>query len=817
MSKYIDVILPLPLATCYTYILPENIVQVQVGCRVIVPFGTKKYYTAIVIDNQAVEPTNYVVKEIFEVLDDKPVIYPIQLKFWQWIADYYLCNLGDVYKAALPSGMKLESETFVEYNLDFEAQSTLSVKEQRLLDLLSENSEQRISKLEKDSGIKNIMPLINSLLKKGALFVKEGLKNKYKPKVEIYIRLAHDYSNEQSLHLLLENLKRAPKQLDFLMSYLEISGFLETKENRGVLKKKLSDKTGSLAPFSALKNKGVLESYVCEIGRLNKEQIIVDNAHNLNKLQFAAYEKILSIFQSLNVCLLYGVTSCGKTEIYIHLIQDVLSKGKQALFLLPEIALTTQITERLRRVFGTKLGIYHSKFSDAERVEIWQKQLSNESYDIIIGVRSSIFLPFKNLGLIIVDEEHDSSYKQQDPSPRYNARNAAIVLASYYQAKVLLGTATPSIESFYNTQIGKYGLVEISERYKSIQLPKIEIVDCKELKRKKFMRGPLSPILIEKMKEALNNREQIILFQNRRGYASFVECKACGWVPKCKNCDVSLTYHKGLHQLTCHYCGYTYRLPDKCPSCASAELEKYGLGTERVEDFVAEIFPGTRIARMDLDTTRSKYAYEQIISEFSAGKIDILIGTQMVAKGLDFDHVSVVGILSADSMMNYPDFRAYEKAFQLMVQVSGRAGRKNKQGVVILQTKDAKSPLIKFVETNDFIHFYNWQLSERQMFQYPPFYRLIYVYIKHKDDNILDSLSYIFAENLRKIFGKRLLGPDRPPVSRIQLLYIRKIILKIETNISMKAVHDILLEAKSNLLKDSRYHSVLIYFDVDPI
>jgi len=817
MNNFIDVILPLPLAARYTYLLPDILEQVKPGCRVIVPFGAKKYYTAIVVATHVNEPVGYQVKEVLDVLDKEPVIISEQLTFWNWIADYYLCTLGEIYKAALPSGMKLESETSVEYNVNYEASSQLLPKEQLLLDLLSDNKEQKITKLEKDSGIKNIMPVINSLLRKGALFIKEGLRNNYKPKTETYVRLAKPYNNEETLNILLNDLKRAPKQLSFLISFLDLSGYTGLGERQGLLKKTLFENGISSSSFVALKNKGVLETYSLVIGRLNKDEIETKEAHALNLSQNIAYEEIRNVFQSFNVCLLYGVTSCGKTEIYIHLMQQIVSQRKQVLFLLPEIALTTQITHRLRLVFGNKLGIYHSKFSDAERVEIWQKQLSSTPYDIIVGVRSSIFLPFKKLGLVIVDEEHDGSYKQQDPAPRYNARNAAIVLAMQYHAKVLLGTATPSIESYYNTQIGKYGLVTLTERFQEIRLPRVEIVDCKELKRKKYMKGPLSPVLIEKIKEALVNKEQVILFQNRRGYAPFVECKTCGWVPKCKNCDVSLTYHKGLNQLTCHYCGYTYRLPDKCPSCEGVEFDKCGFGTERIEDYVSEIFPEAHIARMDLDTTRSRNSYEQIISDFSEGKVDVLIGTQMVAKGLDFDRVHVVGILNADSMMNYPDFRSYEKAFQLMVQVSGRAGRKNKQGIVVLQTKDADSPLIKLVETNDFPKFYDWQLSERQLFQYPPFYRLVYIFIKHHEDDILDSLSYTFAERLRKIFGNRILGPDRPPIARIQMLYIRKIVLKIEINVSMKAVRDILAKEKSDLLKDARYRSALIYFDVDPV
>lgn len=817
MQKYIDVILPLPLANSYTYALPLTLSTVQIGCRVIVPFGKKKYYTAVALRIHEDKPEGYLIKEVLEVLDDGPVVTLQQLKLWQWIAEYYLCTLGEVYKAAMPGGMKLESETSIKLNADYEAEAILSEKEQRILDLLSSESEQNINKLQRDSGVKHIMPVINSLLNKGALYIKEGIQSRYKPKTETNIRLAQGYSDERTLNIILQELKKAPKQQSLLITFLDISGYSEADKVKSVSKKKLLEAVeGSSAALSALLKKGILEAYLSEVGRLNTIENTED-AHELSGTQQKAYAQIIESFQEKNVCLLYGVTSCGKTEIYIHLMQDIIQKGKQVLFLLPEIALTTQITERLLRVFGSRLGVYHSKLSDAERVEIWQKQLSDNPYDIIIGVRSSIFLPFRNLSLIIVDEEHDGSYKQQDPAPRYNARNSAIMLAFHCGAKVLLGTATPCLESFYNVEKGKYGLVEIKERYQAIHLPRIEVVDSKELKRKKRMKGALSPLLITKMKEALERKEQIILFQNRRGYAPFVECKVCGWIPKCKNCDVSLTYHRATNQLTCHYCGYTYRLPDKCPACEGEVFDKCGFGTERIEDEVSEVFPEARIVRMDMDTTRSKHSYERIISDFAEGRVDILIGTQMVAKGLDFDHVSIVGILNADTMLNYPDFRAYEKAFQLLTQVAGRAGRKNKQGTVILQTKDTKLPIINQVITNDFASFYQMQLDERKLFCYPPYYRLVYLFIKHRDEQTLDSLSHLIADELRTLLGNRVLGPDRPPVARIQLLYIRKIVLKIEVTTSMLSVRQIVTNLQSQVRNDERYRSAIVYFDVDPL
>lgn len=678
MKKYVDVILPLPLPRCFTYSLPdEGAEEVQIGCRVVVPFGRKKYYTAIVRNVHHYAPTEYEVKEISTVLDTSPILLPGQFRFWEWLADYYLCTQGDVYKAALPSGLKLESETIVEYNPDFEADAPLSEREQLVLDLLAKEPEQCVTKLEKESGLKNILTVIKSLLDKEALFVKEELRRTYKPKTEARVRLAADASGEENLRRIFDELERAPKQLALLMKYVELSGVLGDGASKEVSKKELLQRaSASPAIFNGLVEKQIFEVYYQEIGRLNRLVGKTVELNVLNEHQQRAYHEIMQSFQEKNVCLLHGVTSSGKTEVYIHLIEETLRQGRQVLYLLPEIALTTQITERLKRVFGSRLGIYHSKFPDAERVEIWQKQLTEEGYDIILGVRSSVFLPFRNLGLVIVDEEHENTYKQQDPAPRYHARNAAIVLASMYGAKTLLGTATPSVETWQNATTGKFGWVELKERYKEIQLPEIIPVDIKELHRKKRMTGQFSPLLLQYVREALDNKQQVILFQNRRGFAPMIECRTCGWVPKCKNCDVSLTYHKGINQLTCHYCGYTYQLPRSCPACEGVELMHRGFGTEKIEDDVKLIFPEASVARMDLDTTRTRSAYEKIIADFEQGKTDILIGTQMVSKGLDFDHVSVVGILNADTMLNYPDFRSYERAFQLMAQVAGRAGRK---------------------------------------------------------------------------------------------------------------------------------------------
>lgn len=823
MKKFVDVILPLPLPRCFTYSLPDEWAdEVQTGCRVVVSFGRKKYYTAIVKNVHYFAPTEYEVKEVSVLLDAAPVLLPQQFKLWEWLADYYLCTQGDVYKAALPSGLKLESETMVEYNPDFESDVRLPEREQQILDLLSVEPEQCVTKLEKDSGIKNILSVIKSLLDKEVIFVKEELKRIYKPKTETRIKLVEEVRNEQRLQQLFNELERAPKQLDLLMKYIELSGILGADGLRSfpkeVTKKELLQRaSASPAVLNGLLDKHIFTVYQQEVGRLNTVVRDILPINPLNEYQQRAHDEIVESLKTTNVCLLHGVTSSGKTEIYIHLIEEAIRQGKQVLYLLPEIALTTQITERLQRVFGNRLGIYHSKFPDAERVEIWRKQLSEKGYDIILGVRSSVFLPFRNLGLVIVDEEHENTYKQQDPAPRYHARNAAIVLAAMYGAKTLLGTATPSIETWQNATSGKYGLVELKERYKDIQLPEIIPVDIQELHRKKRMNGPFSPLLLQYIRETLDQKEQVILFQNRRGFAPMIECHTCGWVPKCKNCDVSLTFHKGLNQLTCHYCGYTYQLPRQCPACEGTDLRNRGFGTEKIEDDIKTLFPEASVARMDLDTTRTRSAYERIIADFEQGKTDILIGTQMVSKGLDFDHVSVVGILNADTMLNYPDFRSYERAFQLMAQVAGRAGRKNKRGRVILQTKSIDHPIIDQVIRNDFEQMVAAQLAERQLFHYPPYYRLVYVYLKNRNEPLLDLMAQTMAGKLRTVFGNRVLGPDKPPVARVQTLFIRKIVVKIEYNAPMKRARELLVQVQKEMVMEDRFKSLIVYYDVDPM
>lgn len=821
MNTFADVVLPLPLYKYFTYRIPSDWQAVlQPGSRVVVPFGRKKYYTAIVTRLHDVMPQGYEVKEILSILDDRPVLRRPQLRFWEWIADYYLCSVGDVYKAALPSGLKLESETVVTLNAEFEEPDDDRLKEREwmLLAALGKKSRMTVQELEKESGMHNVLPTLRLLLEREAVFVSEQIKAHYRPKTETYIRLAFAPGDEAALRSAFERVKQAKKQEVMLLSFLDLSLFMQKGKLREVSRKALLDRSGvSSAVLGAMVEKGIFEVYKKEISRFDTATFTEGEIAPLSELQQMACNQIGESFREHDVTLLHGVTSSGKTEIYAHLIQRVLAEGRQVLYLVPEIALTTQLTNRLRKMFGDKLMIYHSKFSDNERVEIWNTLLDSREPRLVLGVRSSIFLPFADLGLVIVDEEHETSYKQYDPAPRYHARNAAIVLASMHGAKTLLGTATPAIETYFNARQGKYGLVELKKRFNDVELPEIIPVDVKEMRKKNRMQGNFTPELLNRMQHALQAGEQVILFQNRRGFAPMVECKQCAWVPKCEHCDVSLTYHKRYNQLTCHYCGYTYEIPKVCPACGQPTIGVMGFGTERIEEDVARLFPEVPVSRMDLDTTRSRNAYEQIIDDFSKGKNKILIGTQMITKGLDFDRVSVVGILSADQMMNFPDFRAHERAFQMMEQVSGRAGRKNKKGVVVLQTSDPSSPLIQQVIAHDYEGMYNRQLAERKAFSYPPYTRLIYIYLKHRDETLLQELAVRYTTALREVFGSRVLGPDNPPVARIQSLYIRKVVLKMELAASMSRVKEILRQVYENMLVDDRFKSLLLYYDVDPL
>lgn len=754
---YVDVILPLPLEGTFTYSVPEPMVaQVRMGVRVLVPLGRSKTYTAMAVRLHSEKP-EFETRPIIQVIDAEPVLIEQQLRLWQWISTYYMSPIGDVFKAALPAGLKAEEN--------------------------------------------------------------------YRPKTVRCVTLPANLRSEQSLHMALTILKRALKQHQTFSTYLQLSHWSEIDGETPpahiaeiACDELQNAANASDAVLRQLIQRNFLELYHREVGRLNTTgEYHPERIQPLSPAQQAAEDSIQKQFNEKNVVLLHGVTSSGKTEIYIHLIKKAIDDGKQVLYLLPEIALTVQMTRRLQNVFGSRLGIYHSKYSDAERVEIWKKQLSSEPYDVILGARSAVFLPFTRLGFVIVDEEHETSFKQQDPAPRYHARSTAIMLARMYEgAKVLLGTATPSMESYHNACTGKYGYVQLTTRYKDVAMPEIRVVDTKDLYHRKMMRGAFSPDLLEAMRTALRNKKQVLLFQNRRGFAPMVECKVCGWVPKCKNCDVSLTYHRSMNLLTCHYCGYTYPVPKQCPNCESTELLGRGYGTEKIEDRVRELFPEARIARMDLDTTRSAGAYGRIIDDFSCGRTDILIGTQMITKGLDFSGVTVVGILNADTMLNYPDFRAYEQAFQMLSQVSGRAGRRDERGLVILQTKSADLPVIQQVVAGDFQTFAHDLLEERSMFRYPPFYHLVYVYLRHRNEQLVDSAAIEMASRLRQAFADRVLGPDKPAVARVKTESIRKIVIKLEQGINLPLARQCMAEARTQLLQDKRYAAMTVFFDVDP-
>lgn len=758
---YVDVILPVPLDGTFTYSVPQGM-QTAV-CRygrVKVPFGITKTHVALVVRCHDDAPSADIkVKPILEVIDTTPVLLPQQYELWHWMSDYYMAPLGDMLTAALPHGLKSE----------------------------------------------------------GA----------YRPRVETYVTLGEQWRTEQSLHNALNILQRASKQQRVFMQYLSMSGWENVEDGSDAVIEPLPVSKEALlnsshtttAVVKGLFDRGMLVPYDVEVGRINQSMAPhPERMKTLSESQQQAYDQLTpDALGHDGKALLYGVTSSGKTEVYIHLIQEAIDRGEQVMYLLPEIALTVQMTQRLQHVFGSRLGIYHSKYSDAERVEIWQKQLSDSPYDIILGARSAVFLPYKRLGLVIIDEEHESSFKQQEPSPRYHARSVAMMMAQRSGARVILGTATPSAESYYNAVMGKYRLVTMKTRYRDLLLPHVQVIDTKDLRRRKIMRGMLSPQLRQAIGDALENGEQVILFQNRRGYSSVVECHQCGWTPRCPHCDVSLTYHKTTSLLTCHYCGYSYRMPAQCPECGNRDLVDRGAGTEKVEDIIAEMFPSARIARMDLDTTRTRNAYERIIAEFSSGKTNLLIGTQMVTKGLDFDNVSVVGILSADTMLNQPDFRAYEHSFMMMTQVAGRAGRKGRRGQVFLQTTRPELQVIRQVVDGNFEGFFRNLMREREAFRYPPFTRLIVVYLKHKYDNVVDTAAIELGSRLRQSFGDRVLGPDRPAVARVKALCIRKIILKLETSLSISGTRTLIREASQAMLQDSRYKSVQVYFDVDPL
>lgn len=762
---FVDCIVPLPLEGVFTYNVPAHLSQkVQVGCRVNVPFGQKKQYAALVTRVHEEQPS-YQTKDILAILDEEKMLLPNQLKLWQWVAEYYMCTLGEVYKAAIPSGLK-----------------------------------------DKDGVVR------------------------YKPRTIDCVRLCGEYFNAFRLNSALAAMKAAPKQQLLMIRYIELTGVNAalTVDNPSILKEitreELLKAVGcSSSILKAVCERGLLEEYEKTVDRIPTASIPTALIlQPLSDAQQTAMDQIKDVWREKDVCLLHGVTSSGKTEIYIHLISEMLAQGKQVLYMLPEIVLTSQLTDRLRKVFGDRLGVYHSRYTDAERVEVYRKQISDNPYDIIVGVRSSVLLPFHNLGMVIIDEEHETSFKQAEPAPRYHARNVALVMARMAGAKTLLGTATPSLESYSNAVAGKYGYVSLTTRFGNVCMPEIEVVDIAELKRKKLMNGPFSPLLLREIRQALERKEQVILFQNRRGFAPVVECHVCGWTPQCPHCDVSLTYHKRTNQLTCHYCGFSTSIAQRCPQCDADSLNSKGYGTERIEDVLASVFPEARVARMDLDTTRSRSAYEGIIKGFQHGDTDILIGTQMVTKGLDFRRVSVVGILNASTMLNQPDFRSYERAYQMMTQVAGRAGRSSgteghnaRPGRVILQVHDAKQPTVMQVVKGDYDGMFRTQMEERRLFVYPPLCRLVYVYIKHKDESVLEHLAEEMANLLRQVFGHRVLGPDMPPVARVQTMYIRKVCLKLELGANMTEARRRLHEIQRYITSKPEYKSAVMYYDVD--
>ena len=825
MPHFADILLPLALENTLTYGIPSDL-QLAVGQRVVVPLGKRKRYTGIVTRLHDEAPAEGVeLKFVEEAVDEAPLLLPAQLEFWEWLANYYICTKGEVLKAALPSGLKLESEMRL-----IRAESPADVNEmtplqQAIYNLLDEEKpvtlEDITSKLKRTS----IINTVRQMIENGWVEVRETMRESFRARTETYVRLPESVVLEDKIDALFDGLRKGGKPYALLLAYTDLARSAAALRLRNpkllaeVSRSQLLQRVeGGDAALRALIEKGYLESYSVEVGRLKTCAATETlGMRPLNDHQQRALEQIKTSFEQHDITLLHGVTSSGKTEVYMKLIEETLAEGKQVLYMLPEIALTTQITTRLGRVFGDKMGVYHSKFPDAERVELWKRQLTDKAFPLILGVRSSLFLPFQNLGLIIVDEEHETSYKQQDPAPRYHARDAALVLAKQLGAKVLLGTATPSLESFYKARQKRYGFVEMRERFGGVELPEIIVEDVKELKRKKMMKTPFSPRLKEEIQAALERKEQAILFLNRRGYSPVLDCHHCGWTPKCTQCDVSLTFHQREQRLVCHYCGKSYDVPRSCPNCHEADLRDIGYGTEKIQAAIEAVFPTARTARMDLDTTRSRAAYEQIIRKFQQGETDILIGTQMLTKGLDFDRVSVVGIINADQLTNMPDFRAHERAFQMLSQVAGRAGRRGKQGKVVMQTRQVEHPLTQQVVTNDYFGMYAEQMQERQLFRYPPFYRVIHIFLKHRDDRTVEAASAYLASLLRPHFPTDLLGPERPLVAKVQMQYIRKFMLKVAPNLQPASIRATLRAARNVVAEHPEFKGLTIYYDVDPL
>lgn len=823
-TLFTNIILPIPLPKSFTYRVPVDMEKdLLIGSRVIVPFGRRKVLTGIVQLIHSNPPRNYEARYILDVLDHSPVMAESQLKLMQWIADYYMCTVGEVMNIALPTGLKLSSESKVHLHPHFELddeQTSLSDKERLLISTLKQQEALTYEDISQLLGIKTIHPVIKSLIQKEAIIIFEEVKEKYKPKIESRFRITEKYAkNESLLEELFRSLEKKPKQTDVLLKYLqEVSVFKNSDKNiEGLSKSIIKSNDLSLSSLQTLVKNGVFEMFDKIISRFNDIPESIDHEFELSDDQTGAKDEILSGFNKNKTVLLHGVTGSGKTEVYISLIQDALEGGNQVLYLLPEIALTTQIVTRLRKVFGNEMGVYHSKFSDNERVEVWNGVLSGK-FPLVVGVRSSIFLPFDNLGLIIVDEEHENSYKQYDPAPRYNARDVAIYTAQMQHAKILLGSATPSIESYHNAITGKYQLVELDKRYGEAQLPKIVLVDALKEKQRKTLKNDFTSILVKAIEKRITDQEQAIIFQNRRGYSPYVNCDTCGWIPKCENCSVSLTYHLYKNELSCHYCGHKAPVPTHCGACESTKIITVGYGTEKLEEDLQLIFPDINIQRMDLDTTRNKYSYQRIIDAFEKGEIDVLVGTQMVTKGLDFDKVSLVGVLDIDRMLHFPDFRSLERTFQLVTQVSGRAGRRKKQGEVIIQTNNTEQPILALIANNNYQTLYEREIIERQKFNYPPFYRLINVTIKNKEKSICHEAAHKLGNLLIAKFGReRILGPEEPVINKIRNQYIMKVLVKLEKDkVALYKAKLIIKEVTETLLQERTIKSSRVIFDVDP-
>lgn len=818
---FAEIILPLPLYGTYTYEIPaESEESVQVGTRVLVQFGKKKCYTGIVERLHNTAPVDYEIKPILAVLDPTPIVKYPQLKLWNWISEYYLCSIGEVFRAAVPTGLKPESETYITLNDDFESPQGVKLNERQaqVILLLEERKRIKVSDIEKELKFKNAAQIVSAMLGYGIVNIDEKLVEKYHARRETYIELTIERNDNDALHELFDKTRRSNQQEKTLICWLDLSGWMQrTAELRDVTQEQLLKASG-VTPgiLRSMVEKGIFRKIKKSINRFNMPTKGDITPAPLSPAQSKAMKEVVESFRDKQITLLHGVTGSGKTEIYTHLISDMLRDGHQVLYLVPEISLTTQLTDRLRKVLGDRLLVYHSKFSDNERVDIWKRLLDTTEPIVVLGARSSVFLPFSHLGLVIVDEEHEASYKQYDPAPRYNARDTATVLATLHGAKVLLGSATPSVETYYKSINGKFGLVELSERYDGSVLPDVEIIDMREQRKKKLTNGMLSSELSKSIRETLTAGKQTILFQNRRGFAPVVVCRECGWTPKCENCDVSPVYHKLTNQLKCHYCGFTAQLPTLCPACGQNSIGIFGYGTERIAEDVTTTFPEARVTRMDLDTTRNKDSYQEIIEEFARHETDILVGTQMVSKGLDFGDVQLAGVINADTLLNFPDFRSNERAFNMLEQVSGRAGRRKEKGNVLIQTTDPDSDILKFVKAHDFKSYYNQEIKEREKYAYPPFTKIINVYLRNKDSMTADRAAVIYTRRLREIFGKRVLGPEKPFVSRVALWYIQSLMIKIETGASMKKVKDILHKVYEQLAALPEMKTTQIYYDVDP-